>query len=69
MTSYKSDPIVAEVRAIRAKQAARFGNDPVAIIKHAQALQKASGRIYVRYAARRLEAVTSPRHATGIPRN
>ena len=59
MKSYKSDPIVEEVRATRAKQAARFDNDPRAIIKHAQALQKASGRTCVRYPARRLEAVTS----------
>lgn len=69
MSTYKSDPIVAEIRAIRAKQAARFENDPAAIIRHAQALQEASGRNYVRYAARRLVAATSARHATGIPRN
>ena len=41
MSTYKSDPIVAEIRAIRAKQAARFENDPAAIIRHAQALQEA----------------------------
>lgn len=61
MKSYESDPIVEEVRATRAKQAARFDNDPRAIIKHAQVLQKASGRTCVRYPARRLEAVTSSR--------
>ena len=44
MNTHKSDPIVAEIRAIRAKQAARFENDPAAIIRHARALQKASGR-------------------------
>ncbi len=59
MKSYEADPIVEEVRATRAKQAARFKNDPKAIIKHAQALQKASGHKCVRYPARRLEAVTA----------
>ena len=63
MNSYESDPIVGEIRAARAKQAARFDDDPKAIIKHAQVLQKASGRTCVRYPARRLEAVTSSRNA------
>lgn len=61
MKSYESDPSVAEVRATRTKQAARFDNKPKAIIKHAQVLRKASGRTCVRYPARRLEAVTSSR--------
>lgn len=60
MKSYESDPIVEGVRATRAKQAARFENDPKAIIKHAQVLQKASGRKCVRYPARRIEAATQP---------
>ena len=69
MNTYKTDPIVAEIRAIRAKQAARFENDPAAIIKHAQALQEASGRNYVRYRPRRLEVAASRRKATGVRRN
>ena len=63
MKSYESDPIVAEVRATRAKQAARFENDPKAIIRHAQVLQKASRRQCVRYPPRRFEAATPPRNA------
>ena len=63
MKSYERDPIVEDVRTIRAEQAARFKNDPKAIIKHAQALQKASGRECVRYSARRWEAATSSRNA------
>lgn len=59
MKQHTSDPIVAEVRAIRAEQAARCGNDIDAIITHAQAMQEASGRSYVRYPARRL-ALTTP---------
>ena len=69
MNTYKTDPIVAEIRAIRAKQAARFENDPAAIIEHAQALQEASGRNYVRYRARRLKAAASRRKVTGMRRN
>lgn len=63
MKSYESDPIVAEVRATRAKWASRLQNDPKAIIKHAQALQKATGRQCVAYPARRFEAATPPRNA------
>lgn len=63
MKSYDSGPIVAELRATRAKQAARFDNDPKAIIKHAQLLQKASERSCARYPARRIDAVTSSRNA------
>ena len=63
MKSYESDPIVAEVRATRARLAARFENDPKAIIKHAQVLQKASGRHCVRYPPRRFERGTPPRNA------
>ena len=63
MKSYEGDPIIAEVRATRTKQAARFENDPKAIIKHAQVLQKASGRQCVRYPTRRSEAATPPRDA------
>ena len=63
MKTNESDPIVAGVRATRAKQAGRFENDPKAIIKHSQVLQKASGRQCVRYPARRFEAATPPRNA------
>lgn len=65
MKTMSTDPIVAEVRAIRAKQAARCGNDVVAIIEHAQALQKESGRTYVRYPARRLAVNVPPGRPDG----
>ena len=58
MKKHTNDPIVAEVRAIRAEQAARCGNDIDAIITRAQAMQAASGRSYVRYPARRLPLAT-----------
>lgn len=47
-----TDPIVDEVRRVRAGLAARRGNDVAAIIRHAQALEHASDRTFVRYPAR-----------------
>lgn len=58
MKNRLNDPIVDEIHAIRAKLAARFGNDIDAIITHAQAIQQASGRSYVRIPARRSAAAT-----------
>ena len=49
-----TDPIVDEVRRVRAELAARHGNDVAAIIRHAQALERASDRTFVRYPARRV---------------
>ena len=43
----KPDPIVAEVRAVRDRLAARFNNDVDAIVRHIQSVEAASGRTYV----------------------
>ena len=48
------DPIVAEIRAVREEHAARFGYDVQAIFDDIRAREKASGRTYVRYPARRI---------------
>lgn len=48
------DPIIAEIRAVRDAHAARFGYDVEAIFNDIRASQKASGRKYVRYPARRV---------------
>lgn len=48
------DPIIAEVRAVRDEHAARFDYDVEAIFNDILASQKASGRTYVRYPARRV---------------
>ncbi|MYK42150.1 MAG: hypothetical protein F4049_18270 [Gemmatimonadetes bacterium] len=53
MKTPQPDPIIAEVRAIRAQHAARFGYDVKAIFRDIQARQEASGRQYVSYPARR----------------
>ena len=47
-----SDPIVDAVRKVRAELAARHGNDVAAIIRHAQEMDRASGRASVRYPPR-----------------
>ena len=49
------DPIVAEVRAIRAELAAKHGNTVESIFKHYRAVQRTSGRTYVSYPAKRVE--------------
>ena len=46
------DPIIAEVRAVRDEHAARFGYDVKAIFRDIRSMQKASGRVLVRYPAR-----------------
>jgi hypothetical protein len=46
------DPIVAEVRRIRAEHAARFRNDLEAIYRDLREREKNSGRTYVRFSPR-----------------
>ena len=48
-----TDPIIAEIRAVRDEHAARFGYDVEAIFRDIRARQEAPGREYVRYPARR----------------
>ena len=55
------DPIIAEVRAVRDAHAARFDYDVAAIFRDIRAMQKMSGRDYVRYPAR-----SASRSDTGI---
>ena len=43
----KPDPIVAEVRAVRDRLAARFDYDIDAIVRHIQSVEAASGCTYV----------------------
>ena len=50
----KADPIVAEVRAVRDRLAARFDYDIDAIFRHIQAEEARSGLTYVRCTPRRL---------------
>lgn len=53
----QSDPVIAEVRAVRDEHAARFGYDMARIFKDIRAMQIASGAEYVRYPARRAHRV------------
>jgi len=50
----QTDPIVAEIREIRERLAARFGYDIRAIVKDAQARDAAGDREVVRLTPRRL---------------
>ena len=62
----KDDPIVAEVRRIRQKHAARFGDDLDLIVADLKAQEQASGRQYIRLPFRRLgDQKTEPPAATG----
>jgi hypothetical protein len=49
----QTDPIVAEIRAIRERRAARFGYDIRAIVKDAQARDAVGDRKVVRLPPRR----------------
>ena len=53
METRQTDPILAELRAIRQEYAARFDYDVEAMFRDLQARQKASGREYVRLSERR----------------
>lgn len=56
METIQSDPIIAELRAVRDTHAARFNYDVGAIFQDIRATQEMSGREYVRYPARRVDA-------------
>lgn len=53
METRDTDPIIAELRAIRQEYAARFNYDVDAMFRDIRARQEASGREYVRLPARR----------------
>ena len=53
METRQTDPIIAELRAVREAYAARFDYDVDAMFKDIRARQEASGREYVRLSARR----------------
>ena len=48
MATRESDPIIAELRAVRAEHAARFGFDVAAIFEDIRRWQVESGREFVR---------------------
>lgn len=56
MQTTRADPVIAEVRAVRDGYAARFGYDVSAIFRDLRARQETSGRVYVRYPARDVDA-------------
>lgn len=56
MRTRKTDPIIAEVRAVRDEHAARFDYDIDAIFRDIRAAQETSGRKYVQFPARRVSS-------------
>lgn len=65
MPTRQTDPIIAEVRAIRQAYAARFDYDVEAIFKDIRARQEASGRDYVRLTARHPVSTVEDRTTPG----
>lgn len=60
MQTLQTDPIIAEVRAVRDKHAARFDYNVDAIFKDIQDRQASSGRKYVRRPPKRFQPRTVP---------
>lgn len=54
MRTTKTDPVIAEVRAVRDGFAARADYDMSAIFQRIREMQDESGREYVEYPARRI---------------
>lgn len=66
MSIRPTDPIIAEIRAMRAAHAARFDYDIDAIFRDIQAMEKTSGRTFVRLRPRRsVPAAEGPGRASG----
>ena len=59
------DPIVAEVRRVRAEHAAQFDNDLMAIYRDLKLEEQKSGRQFVTYPARRFAPVKKTRKPQG----
>lgn len=62
METTHPDPVIAEVRAVRDEHAARFGYDVPAIFRDIQSMQKSSGKVFVRYPARKVSAKPGAAH-------
>ena len=60
----QTDPIIAELRAIRQAYAARFDYDVEAMFRDLRARQEASGREYIRLHARRRVSAAQDRDTT-----
>ena len=56
METRHPDPVITEIRAVRDEHAARFEYNVPAIFRDIQTMQKASGRVFVRYPARKFVA-------------
>lgn len=60
------DPMIAEIRGYRDKQAARFGYDAAMIVSHYRAVLEVSGRPSVQFQPCRLAAASDPVKIGGV---
>lgn len=58
------DPIVEEIRRVRAERSAALGNDLVAIYRALKVDEQKSGRKFVRFPARRLRPPAKAKRKT-----
>ena len=65
----KPDPIVAEVRAVRDRLAARFNYDIDAIVRHIQSVEAATGRTYVQPPQSSIAAMNAATDGAHRPRD
>lgn len=56
-----TDAVIDELRAVREEHAARHGYDIKSIFREIRAREEASGREYVRYPPRRIDAAPAGR--------
>jgi hypothetical protein len=61
------DPIVAEVRRVRAAHAAQFNNDLLAIYRDLKAQEQKSGHRFASYPARRIALAKRPGQGRAAP--
>ncbi len=67
MKKTPTDPIIAELRAVRKAHAARFDYNIAAIFQDIRAMEAASDRKHVRYPARRITAAETPAPRPSTP--
>ena len=65
MPTTRTDPLIAEIRAVRDEYAARFDYDVAAMFRDLRARQDASKRVYVHRPARTAAAGPGVGNSTG----
>ena len=66
MPTTRTDPLIAEIRAVRDEYAARFDYDVAAMFRDLRARQDASKRVYVHRPARAVAAPPGVGNSAGL---